>query len=72
MTDKCILEAYKNMAIRSVILAVEDFLKGEMDVGEFRHYCLNSSIIDLLGLNGEWVFEIAMKKKREEFEKYNG
>ena len=38
MTDKCILEAYRNMAVQSVIMAVRDFVYDVDDINKFRKY----------------------------------
>ena len=66
MTDKCILEAYRNMAVQSVIVAVRDFVYDIDDIDKFRKYCKTNPILDLLGLNREWVWELGLKKKKME------
>ena len=70
MTDRIILEAYRELATQSVILAVRDFLNGNDSIEQFERYCRTNEILQLLGINGEWHFEIATDKKMEELRRY--
>ena len=71
MTDRIILDAYRELATQSVILAVRDFLYGNDSIEQFESYCRTNEILQLLGINGEWLFEIVTDKKMEEFRRYN-
>ena len=70
MTDRIILEAYRNLATESVILAVRDFLNGNDSIEQFEKYCRTNEILKLLGINGEWLFEYIVKKKQEKVRRY--
>ena len=70
MTDRIILEAYRNLATESVILAVLDFLNGNDSIEQFEKYCRKNEILQLLGINGEWLFEYIVKKKQEKVRRY--
>ena len=70
MTDRIILEAYRNLATESVILAVRDFLNGNDSIEQFEKYCRKNEILQLLGINGEWLFEYIVKKKQENTRRY--
>ena len=70
MTDRIILDAYRELATQSVILAVRDFLNGNDSIEQFERYCRTNKILQLLGINGEWLFEIVTDKKMEEFRRY--
>ena len=70
MTDRIILEAYRNLATESVILAVRDFLNGNDSIEQFEKYCRTNEILKLLGINGEWLFEYIVKKKQENKRRY--
>ena len=70
MTDRIILEAYRDLAIQSVILAVRDFLNGDDSIEQFERYCKTNIILKLLDINGEWLFEYIVKKKQENTRRY--
>ena len=70
MTDRIILEAYRNLATESVILAVRDFLNGNDSIEQFERYCKTNIILKLLDINGEWLFEYIVKKKQENKRRY--
>ena len=70
MTDRIILEAYRNLATQSVILAVRDFLNGDDSIEQFERYCKTNIILKLLDINGEWLFEYIVKKKQENKRRY--
>ena len=70
MTDRIIHEAYRNLAIESVILAVRDFLYGNDSIEQFEKYCRTNKILELLGINGEWLFEYFVQKKMEHIGRY--
>ena len=70
MTDRIILDAYRELATQSVILAVRHFLNGNDSIEQFERYCRTNEILRLLGINGEWLFEIVTDKKMEEFRRY--
>ena len=70
MTDRIILEAYRNLATESVILAVRDFLNGNDSIEQFERYCKTNVILKLLDINGEWLFEYIVKKKQENKRRY--
>ena len=53
MTDRIILEAYRDLATQSVILAVRDFLNGDDSIEQFERYCKTNIILKLLDINGE-------------------
>ena len=61
MTDRIILEAYRDLATQSVILAVRDFLNGDDSIEQFERYCKTNIILKLLGINGEWLFETVVE-----------
>ena len=61
MTDRIILEAYRNLATESVILAVRDFLNGNDSIEQFERYSKTNIILKLLGINGEWLFETVVE-----------
>ena len=61
MTDRIILEAYRELATQSVILAVRDFLNGNDSIEQFERYCKTNIILKLLGINGEWLFETVVE-----------
>ena len=62
MTDRIILDAYRELATQSVILAVRDFLNGNDSIEQFERYCKTNIILKLLGINGEWLFETVIEK----------
>ena len=70
MTDRIILEAYRELATQSVILAVRDFLNGDDSIEQFERYCKTNIILKLLDINGEWLFEYIVKKKQENKRRY--
>ena len=70
MTDRIILEAYRDLATQSVILAVRDFLNGDDSIEQFERYCKTNIILKLLDINGEWLFEYIVKKKEENKRRY--
>ena len=70
MTDRIILEAYRDLATQSVILAVRDFLNGDDSIEQFERYCKTNIILKLLDINGEWLFEYIVKKKQENKRRY--
>ena len=70
MTDRIILDAYRELATQSVILAVRDFLNGEDSIEQFERYCKTNIILKLLDINGEWLFEYIVKKKQENVRRY--
>ena len=70
MTDRIILDAYRELATQSVILAVRDFLNGNDSIEQFERYCRKNEILQLLGINGEWLFEYIVKKKQEKVRRY--
>ena len=70
MTDRIILDAYRDLAIQSVILAVRDFLNGDDSIEQFERYCKTNIILKLLDINGEWLFEYIVKKKQENKRRY--
>ena len=70
MTDRIILDAYRELATQSVILAVRDFLNGNDSIEQFGKYCRTNEILQLLGINGEWLFEIVTDKKMEDIRRY--
>ena len=70
MTDRIILEAYRELATQSVILAVRDFLNGDDSIEQFERYCKTNIILKLLDINGEWLFEYIVKKKQEKTRRY--
>ena len=70
MTDRIILEAYRNLATESVILAVRDFLNGNDSIEQFERYCKTNIILKLLDINGEWLFEYIVKRKQENTRRY--
>ena len=70
MTDRIILEAYRELATQSVILAVRDFLNGDDSIEQFERYCKTNIILKLLDINGEWLFEYIVKKKQENTRRY--
>ena len=70
MTDRIILEAYRNLATQSVILAARDFLNGDDSIEQFERYCKTNIILKLLDINGEWLFEYIVKKKQENKRRY--
>lgn len=70
MTDRIILEAYRELATQSVILAVRDFLNGDDSIEKFERYCKTNIILKLLDINGEWLFEYIVKKKQENTRRY--
>ena len=70
MTDRIILDAYRELATQSVILAVRDFLNGNDSIEQFERYCRTNEILQLLDINGEWLFEIVTDKKMEELRRY--
>ena len=61
MTDRIILDAYRELATQSVILAVRDFLNGDDSIEQFERYCKTNIILKLLGINGEWLFETVVE-----------
>ena len=61
MTDRIILEAYRELATQSVILAVRDFLNGNDSIEQFERYCKTNIILKLLDINGEWLFETVVE-----------
>lgn len=70
MTDRIILDAYRDLATQSVILAVRDFLNGDDSIEQFERYCKTNIILKLLDINGEWLFEYIVKKKQENKRRY--
>ena len=70
MTDRIILEAYRDLATQSVILAVRDFLNGDDSIEQFERYCKTNIILKLLDIDGEWLFEYIVKKKQENKRRY--
>lgn len=70
MTDRIILDAYRELATQSVILAVRDFLNGDDSIEQFERYCKTNIILKLLDINGEWLFEYIVKKKQENKRRY--
>ena len=70
MTDRIILDAYRELATQSVILAVRDFLNGDDSIEQFERYCKTNIILKLLDINGEWLFEYIVKKKQENTRRY--
>ena len=70
MTDRIILDAYRELATQSVILAVRDFLNGDDSIEQFERYCKTNIILKSLDINGEWLFEYIVKKKQENTRRY--
>ena len=70
MTDRIILDAYRELATQSVILAVRDVLNGDDSIEQFERYCKTNIILKLLDINGEWLFEYIVKKKQENKRRY--
>ena len=70
MSDRIILDAYRELATQSVILAVRDFLNGDDSIEQFERYCKTNIILKLLDINGEWLFEYIVKKKQENKRRY--
>ena len=70
MRDRIILDAYRELATQSVILAVRDFLNGDDSIEQFERYCKTNIILKLLDINGEWLFEYIVKKKQENKRRY--
>ena len=70
MTDRIIIDAYRELATQSVILAVRDFLNGDDSIEQFERYCKTNIILKMLDINGEWLFEYIVKRKQENTRRY--
>ena len=62
--DLATANAYKNLAVNVIAMAIDDFAWGVDSLEEFEEFCKTNRLIDYLGFDRNWVYEQGLKKKR--------
>ena len=62
--DLAMANAYKNLAVNVIAMAIEDFAWGVDSLEEFEEFCRTNRLIDYLGFDRKWVYEQGLSKKR--------
>ena len=55
--DLAMANAYKNLAVNVIAMAIEDFAWGVDSLEEFEEFCRTNRLIDYLGFDRKWVYE---------------